>query len=97
MQHLAHSPLLLALGYALIYSIGQFSILWLVYFLLDLVFKLSTTQKYVSAVVTQLTGFGWFIGTIIFGYSIPNKISIVNWLNLMPNTTGNVRWLAPGS
>ncbi len=66
MQQLAHSPLLTALGYALLYSIGQFAMLWFAYFLVNLFFKLSPHQKYVSATVAQFAGFLWFIGTFIF-------------------------------
>ncbi len=73
MQQLASSPLLTALGYALLYTIGQFAVLWFVYFLLNLLFKLSPHQKYVSAVVAQFAGSVWFIATFIFLISQGNQ------------------------
>ncbi len=86
MQQLAHTPLLTALGYALLYNIGQFALLWFVYFLVNLIFKLSPHQKYVSAVVAQFAGSVWFIATLIFLISKGND----NYAFLTPSASSTL-------
>jgi beta-lactamase regulating signal transducer with metallopeptidase domain len=69
MFHLVHSAFLKALGYAIINSLWQFALLWLVYFVTISVFKPTSAQKYVTGLLLELAGFGWFIGTLIFYYA----------------------------
>ncbi|HSU50736.1 MAG TPA: M56 family metallopeptidase [Segetibacter sp.] len=69
MHPLLQSPFLQALGYAIINSLWQFAFLWLLYFLINISFKLSSQQKYASGLVLELTGFIWFIVTLIVYYN----------------------------
>jgi len=68
MRPLLHSPLLQALGYAIINSMWQFALLWLLYFAVNTVFKLSTHHKYLAGLVLELAGFTWFLETLHFYY-----------------------------
>src|SRR4051794_33308633 len=68
MAPLLHSPLLQALGYAIINSLWQFALLWLLYFAINTVFQLSTHQKYVTGIVLEFAGFTWFLETFHFYY-----------------------------
>jgi beta-lactamase regulating signal transducer with metallopeptidase domain len=68
MNQLTQSPFLQALGYAIINSLWQFALVWLVYILLGGVFRLSSHQKSGAAITLQFTGFAWFIGTVVFYY-----------------------------
>ncbi|HEX8461685.1 MAG TPA: M56 family metallopeptidase [Segetibacter sp.] len=68
MSTLIHSPFLQALGYAIINSLWQFALLWLVYVSVNTIVKLTSTQKFVTGMVLQTAGFGWFIVTLVFYY-----------------------------
>jgi beta-lactamase regulating signal transducer with metallopeptidase domain len=68
MIQLTRSPFLQALGYAIINSLWQFALLWLIYFLVSSFFKLSSHKKYSAALLMQITGFVWFAGTLAFYY-----------------------------
>src|SRR4051812_2167160 len=68
MQPLLHSPLLQALGYAIINSLWQFALIWLLYFGINTVFKLSSHHKYVTGLVLEFAGFTWFLETFHFYY-----------------------------
>jgi beta-lactamase regulating signal transducer with metallopeptidase domain len=69
MHPLLHSPFLQALGYTIINSLWQFALLWLLYFLINTIFKLSSHQKYTTGLVFEIIGFAWFVGTLIFYYN----------------------------
>lgn len=75
-----HSPFLQALGYAIINSLWQFALLWLLYFAVNTVFRLSSHQKYSTGIVLQLAGFTWFIGSLLFYYreSLVLAQSVIN-------------------
>lgn len=66
MVQVIQSTFLQALGTALISSLWQFALLWLVYAALHAVCKLSGNQKYSLGFLLQLTGFGWFVSTFYF-------------------------------
>jgi beta-lactamase regulating signal transducer with metallopeptidase domain len=68
MIQLTQSPFLQALGFAIINSLWQFALLWLVYTLLTNLFKFTSHQKYATSLSLQFAGFAWFTGTIIFYY-----------------------------
>src|SRR5437764_1121729 len=74
-----------SLGYALINSLWQFALLWLVYVFLTTVFKFSSHQKYVTGVVLQFAGFAWFITTVV-AYS--SQLPVVTQLTTT-STTGS--------
>ncbi|GEO10131.1 M56 family metallopeptidase [Segetibacter aerophilus] len=69
MHPLLHSPFLQALGYTIINSLWQFALLWLLYFLINTIFKLTSHQKYTTGLVFEIIGFTWFIGTMVFYYN----------------------------
>lgn len=69
MQSLLHSPFLQALGYSIINSLWQFAFLWLLYFFINSVFRLSSHQKYVTGLVLEVAGFSWFLVTLSFYYN----------------------------
>ncbi|MCW3080127.1 M56 family metallopeptidase [Segetibacter sp.] len=68
MHPLLHSPFLQALGYTIINSLWQFALLWLLYFSINTICKLSSHQKYTTGIVFEIVGFAWFIGTLVFYY-----------------------------
>ena len=66
MLEVTHSAFLQALGYAIINSLWQFALLWLIYVSLHIFFKLSSHKKYTAGLVIQAAGFIWFSSTFIF-------------------------------
>lgn len=64
MSDVTQSPFLQALGYAIINSLWQFALLWLIYVSVNTFLKLSSHQKYATGLLMQLGGFTWF--TITF-------------------------------
>ena len=66
MFQVTHSPFMQALGYAIINSLWQFALLWLIYVLINTLLKLSSHQKYTAGLLLQVSGFIWFIVTFIF-------------------------------
>lgn len=69
MLQVTHSPFLQALGYAIINSLWQFALLWLIYVLLNTIQKLPSQQKYLTGLLLQVSGFIWFIVTFTFYFS----------------------------
>jgi beta-lactamase regulating signal transducer with metallopeptidase domain len=69
MLQVTQSPFLQALGHAIINSLWQFALLWLLYIVLAGVSKLSSHKKFVTGLVFQFAGFSWFIVTLIFYYN----------------------------
>ncbi len=68
MPSLSQSPILQALGYAIANSLWQMAMVWIVYVLLNSIFKFRSEIKYRIAVAAQVIGFGWFIVTLQFYY-----------------------------
>lgn len=68
MKLFTHSPLLQALGYAIINSLWQFAFLWLVFVAANTVIRQSHL-KYNAALLLQFSGFAWFAGTFAFYYN----------------------------
>jgi beta-lactamase regulating signal transducer with metallopeptidase domain len=75
MGQFIQSPFLHALGYAIINSLWQFALLWLLYVLVNTVIKLTSHQKYISGLVLQIAGFVWFLGTLYFYYNQCKEIA----------------------
>ncbi len=68
MPSLSQSPILQALGYAIAHSLWQMALVWIVYVLLNSLFKFKSENKYRIAVAAQVVGFAWFLGTLQFYY-----------------------------
>lgn len=68
MPTLSQSPILQALGYAIANSLWQMAMVWIVYVLLNSLFKFKSETKYRIAVGAQVTGFAWFIVTLQYYY-----------------------------
>jgi len=68
MPSLSQSPILQALGYAIAHSLWQMALVWIVYVLLNSLFKFKSENKYRIAVAAQVIGFAWFLGTLQFYY-----------------------------
>ncbi len=66
MQGLFQSAFFHALGYAIINSLWQTAIVWLLYLLISHTLTLAATVKYRMAVFAQLLCFAWFWITLIF-------------------------------
>ncbi len=77
MIQVTQSPFLQALGYAIINSLWQFALLWLVYFFINSVFKQSSQKKYAFALLLQLTGFVWFAVTLAFYYQQYSNAGVI--------------------
>ena len=80
MQQVTQSPLLQALGYAILNSLWQFALLWLVYVLLNTLWKFSSHYKYTSGLVLQIAGFTWFIFTLVFYYNQCSALASTSYL-----------------
>lgn len=63
MTEVTQSPFLQALGYAIVNSLWQFALLWLIYVALNTLVRLSAHQKYSTGLVIQVAGFSWFVAT----------------------------------
>ncbi|HEX6915597.1 MAG TPA: M56 family metallopeptidase, partial [Chitinophagaceae bacterium] len=68
MPSLSQSPVLQALGYAIANSLWQMALVWIVFVLLNSVFKFKSEIKFRIAVAAQVIGFAWFIVTLQFYY-----------------------------
>jgi beta-lactamase regulating signal transducer with metallopeptidase domain len=68
MPSLSQSPILQALGYAIANSLWQMAMVWIVYVLLNSIFKFKSETKFRIAVAAQITGFSWFLVTLQFYY-----------------------------
>jgi beta-lactamase regulating signal transducer with metallopeptidase domain len=66
MQSIFHSAFLQALGYAIANSLWQMALIWIVFWLLNIITKPGAANKYRIAVANQITGFVWFIVTLQF-------------------------------
>jgi beta-lactamase regulating signal transducer with metallopeptidase domain len=75
MIQVTQSPFLQALGYAIINSLWQFALLWLLYILITSVGKMSSHKRFVTGLVFQLSGFTWFIITLLFYYQQSQQFS----------------------
>src|SRR5687767_13057465 len=69
MFQVTQSPFLQALGYAIINSLWQYALLWLLYYFVSSVTRLSAHKLYKVALVFHLTGFVWFSGTLLYYYN----------------------------
>lgn len=78
MLPLTNSPFLQALGYAIINSLWQFALLWLIYVLVSTVLKLSSHQKYVAGLFLQVGGFIWFVATFNFNYDQELQFEVIS-------------------
>lgn len=72
---MSQSPFLQALGYAIINSLWQFALLWLIYVLLNTILKLSSHQKYAAGLLLQAGGFIWFTVTFSFCFRQYSQLS----------------------
>jgi beta-lactamase regulating signal transducer with metallopeptidase domain len=68
MPSLSQSPILQALGYAIAHSLWQMALVWIVYVLLNSLFKFKSEIRYRIAVAAQVIGFAWFLSTLQFYY-----------------------------
>jgi len=62
------SPLLQALGFAILNSVWQLATLWLLYIILSGLFKPKALIRFRMAVLFQTTGFVWFLFTLNYYY-----------------------------
>jgi len=69
MQALSHSAFLQALGYAIINSLWQMALLWIVVVLLNSIVSLSSNTRYKIALGAQFAGFTWFIVTLQYYFT----------------------------
>ncbi|TDH29293.1 hypothetical protein EXU57_04310 [Segetibacter sp. 3557_3] len=69
MFQVTQSPFLQALGYAIINSLWQYALLWLLYYFVSSVTRLSAHRLYQVALLSHLTGFVWFSGTLCYYYN----------------------------
>jgi beta-lactamase regulating signal transducer with metallopeptidase domain len=68
MQHLFQSTFLQALGYAIANSLWQTALVWLIYTGITGLVSMNAAARYRLAVMTQVTGFIWFVFTFRFYY-----------------------------
>ena len=76
MSEVTHSAFLHALGYAIINTLWQFALLWLIYVSINTLFKLSSHHKYSAGLVLQFMGFIWFTITFTFYFSQFSRFDI---------------------
>lgn len=83
MQSFVHSILLQSLGYAILQSLWQMALLWLLYSFIAYLFKLRSKTKYTVAACVQITGFVWFLLTIYYYIQLQNDSTHLNELNTL--------------
>ncbi len=64
-----------ALGWALFHSLWQFGLLWMVYFIATSSSKFSAAGKHALALAVNLTGFVWFLVTLISACSAAEPVT----------------------
>ncbi|WP_153800738.1 M56 family metallopeptidase [Foetidibacter luteolus] len=69
MQALSHSAFLQALGYAIVNSLWQMALLWIVVVLLNSIFSFTSHIRYKIALGAQFAGFTWFTVTLQYYYA----------------------------
>ena len=93
MIQLTNSPFLQALGFALINSLWQYALLWLTYFIINTVFKITSRQKFVLGFGMQLCGAVTFIATIAYFSFESNQSSglygVINHYSIKSFVFGN--------
>lgn len=70
-MHIAQSAFLQVLGFAIMNSLWQFALLWLVYISLCTFFRLSSGQKYATGLALHFSGFIWFVITLVSNFGNP--------------------------
>ncbi len=68
MFQITQTAFLQALGYAIINSLWQFALLWIIYLLINSAGVLRPKTKYSLGLFLEITGFTWFLMTIVFYY-----------------------------
>ncbi|WP_207493554.1 M56 family metallopeptidase [Aridibaculum aurantiacum] len=68
MIQVTQSPFLQALGHAIINSLWQFALLWLLYIIITGISRMKSHGRFVTAMLFQFSGFAWFLFTFIFYY-----------------------------
>src|ERR1700759_3377621 len=81
MQTLAQSGFLKALGWSLINSLWQMSVLWLVYFVITFNSKkFSATIRHSIAALLLSAGVAWFLFTFIFYFTNAENGTVFSFL-----------------
>lgn len=76
MQLIAQSSFLQAVSFALLNSIWQMALLWLMLVLIVRTVKLSAAQKFNIAFIAQLTGFIFFIYSLVHSYTTDSSFIV---------------------
>lgn len=97
MQAFLQSAFMQSLAYALLSSIWQTGLLWVVVFALIKLFKFSSSQKFNIAFTAQASGFALFIYTLL--HASQNGLKIINITAPAGNYANNINtfisWLMP--
>lgn len=89
MSQAIFNPVFQSIGYAILHSIWQFSILWLLYLLVTTFINLNSKTKYSLAIFLKIIGLTWVVFTVF--YSINQPVLSVNLsIFLISNTFSNL-------
>ena len=86
------SPFLHALGYAIGHSLWQISLLWLVYTAIIYLHRWTSSQRYNLALTTAISGFAWFIVTLVY-YN--NNITLTEENGLLASAPASEKLFSP--
>ncbi len=99
MHVFVQSAFLQALGYAIANSLWQVALTWLIFMLVNSVFRFSAAAKYRLAVAAQFIGFIWFLVTLQFYYTQAGNTNIASAITAGHQAVGNtisitlINWL----
>jgi len=96
MNAISQSDFLQALGWAVLNSLWQMALLWVVYQLLTAVLRLQrSSQRAALASSLLFAGFTWFIFTFLLVLEkTPQAAGMVTWVNITSNNESLNQWFA---
>src|SRR5689334_14201082 len=74
------SQFLQSLGWAILNSLWQMALIWIIYVGINQFYKLSASRKYQFSVLGIATGFAWFLFTFFY-YLQTSPVSNISFLN----------------
>jgi bla regulator protein BlaR1 len=91
---MGQSNFLQALGWAVLNSLWQMALLWILYQFITGIFRIRPHQKSLLATTLLLTGFGWFVFTLysILSYTNNNSVLSGGFITVTDNVQLN-QWL----
>jgi len=97
MPFISHSNFLQALGWAVINSLWQMALLWMIYKFFVFIIKPGSSLKSKSAFILLIGGTGWFIISFILAYNTPvkNNSTLLTWNDISYSLNDRISSILP--